>query len=193
VCGVGNSQQTLDKDDREIADIGRRLSVHLPGAAERVAHGPHRRVGQFGKAFSCGCHQRAGSLDDVLAWRRDPAGGEQGDEVAHREGTFAWRLRVDDRLVDVRRLEPQQEVDVLKRCLVELARPVVRERDPARQCELDRLRKWRRVLAGEGSIRIGGDRKAERQSVDERFGQRAPKAIARADERDRERVHGRSP
>src|SRR5207247_2714058 len=109
------------------------------------------------------------------------------------EGTFTWRLRVDDRLLDVCRLEPEQKVDVRERCVVEIARPVVRQRDPAQQGDLDGLPQWRRILERERSIRADGHRQPKRESVDERLGQRATEAIAGADERDREGVNGRSP
>ena len=103
---VRNPEQSLDEGDRKIADIGRRLPVQLPGTSERVAHGAHRRLGKFGEAIPCGGHQRAGSLDDVVV-RRGSLGRKEGYEVAQREGTFAWRTCVDNRLLDVRRLEPE--------------------------------------------------------------------------------------
>jgi hypothetical protein len=117
--------------------------------------------------------------------------GKEGNEIAQREGTCAWRLRVDNRLLDVRRLEPDQEVEILERGIVEITRPVVRERNPALRRDLDRFGQRRRVLERERPIRADRHGKPERESLDERLGQRATKAIARADERNRERFHAR--
>ena len=139
---------------------------------------------QFGQPLSYGCDQRAGALDDLLVGDGDSGGGKEGNEVAHREGTFAWRARIDNRLPDVRGLEPEQKVDLLERCVVEIARSMFRQRDPTRQGDLDGLRKRRRVLLPQRSIRADTHRKPERELVNERLRQRASEAIARADERD---------
>ena len=90
----------------------------------------------------------------------------------------------------MRGLEAKEQIDVLQRGVVEVAASVLGQRDPAPGRDIDGLRERRRILHPERSVGFGADRKPERQAVDERSRQRTAKAVACADEGNREGVQG---
>ena len=179
------AEQSCGKTRRQRGDVVGDQRLRLCRPSQRIVDLFNREIPSLAPDCRGRFDDATSALGGSVRCRRDLV--EVRDELGEEERPVASGVCGQDRCRSVNELEPDDEIGVSKVLAGERAAPVGGEVDAVSARELDRFRERRHEVEAERSVRLDRDAGIAGSSAEDAFRERAPEAVARADEDDPER------